>query len=349
MARVNVDASKNYDVIIEKGALDFAGDIIRKTADGDKICIVTDDVVDSLYSQRLILSFEKAGYVWHKFVIQHGEQSKNADNFIKILNFLAENHFTRTDTVVALGGGVVGDLAGFCAASYTRGMKFVQIPTTLLACVDSSVGGKTAIDLDSGKNLAGAFYQPEVVICDYSTLDTLPDDIFTDGCAEVIKYAVIADKELFEVLKKPIRENLEQVITRCVEIKRDVVCKDEFDTGLRAILNFGHTVGHAVEAKSNFSFSHGKSVAVGMAVVSRATVKTGNCTQETADEIITLIKQYGLPAFSPYSAEELTDKALSDKKRKGDFISLVIPVEIGKCKAVNTKIENLNRFISAGI
>lgn len=349
MARVKVKSSKNYDVIIEKGILDSAGDIIKRTSGGDAVCIVTDDTVDALYSQRLIASLEQAGYLWRKFVIPHGEQSKNAENFIALLNFLAENHFTRTDTVAALGGGVVGDLAGFAAASYTRGMNFVQIPTTLLSCVDSSVGGKTAIDLDTGKNLAGAFYQPNVVICDYSTLDTLPDDIFTDGCAEVIKYAVIADDELFELLKKPIKENLEKVITRCVEIKRDVVCKDEFDTGLRRILNFGHTVGHAVEAKSNFEFSHGKSVAVGMAVVARATVKTGNCTQDTADEIISLIQSYGLPTYSPYAAEELTEKALSDKKRKGDYISLVIPIQIGTCKTVNTKIENLNRFISAGI
>ncbi len=349
MAKVTVNTAKPYDILIEKGLLDRAGDLIRQTAGGSAVCVVTDDTVDSLYGERLTASLENAGYRWEKFVIPHGEASKNADNFIKILNFLAEKQFTRTDVVAALGGGVVGDLAGFAAACYNRGMLFVQLPTTLLAAVDSSVGGKTAIDLDAGKNLAGAFYQPRLVLCDYATLDTLSDEIFRDGCAEVIKYAVIADGALFEQLKKPIKEQMEQVITRCVEIKRDVVIEDEFDTGLRQILNFGHTVGHAVEANSHFTISHGQGVAIGMAIEAKAAAKQGYCSESCAGAIIDLIRAYQLPTESPYDASTLCEKALSDKKRRGNTISLIIPRAIGKVDIVKTSVDKLQSFIQDGM
>lgn len=349
MAKVTVNTAKPYDILIEKGLLDRAGDMIRQTAGGSAVCVVTDDTVDSLYGERLTASLENAGYRWEKFVIPHGEASKNADNFIKILNFLAKKQFTRTDVVAALGGGVVGDLAGFAAACYNRGMLFVQLPTTLLAAVDSSVGGKTAIDLDAGKNLAGAFYQPRLVLCDYATLDTLSDEIFRDGCAEVIKYAVIADGALFEQLKKPIKEQMEQVITRCVEIKRDVVIEDEFDTGLRQILNFGHTVGHAVEANSHFTISHGQGVAIGMAIEAKAAAKQGYCSESCAGAIIDLIRAYQLPTESPYDASTLCEKALSDKKRRGNTISLIIPRAIGKVDIVKTPVDKLQSFIQDGM
>ena len=349
MAKVTVNTAKPYDILIEKGLLDRAGDLIRQAAGGSAVCVVTDDTVDSLYGERLTASLENAGYRWEKFVIPHGEASKNADNFIKILNFLAEKQFTRTDVVTALGGGVVGDLAGFAAACYNRGMLFVQLPTTLLAAVDSSVGGKTAIDLDAGKNLAGAFYQPRLVLCDYATLDTLSDEIFRDGCAEVIKYAVIADGALFEQLKKPIKEQMEQVITRCVEIKRDVVIEDEFDTGLRQILNFGHTVGHAVEANSHFTISHGQGVAIGMAIEAKAAFKQGYCSESCAGAIIDLIRAYQLPTESPYGASTLCEKALSDKKRRGNAISLIVPREIGKVDIVKTSVDKLQSFIQDGV
>lgn len=349
MAVVQVDSSKHYEVIIEKDILHNAGEIIRKKAGGDQVCIVTDDTVDALYAEKLCQSLKKAEYPYQKFVIPHGEPSKNTENYIKLLNFLASHHFTRSDVIVALGGGVVGDLAGFAAATYMRGIKFVQLPTTLLAAVDSSVGGKTAVDLETGKNLAGAFYQPEVVLCDWTTLDTLSDEIFTDGCAEVIKYSVIADKNLFELLKLPIKENLERVITRCVEIKRDVVKADEFDTGLRQILNFGHTIGHAVEACSHYQLSHGKSVAIGMAAITRATAKTNRISNECAKEILSLIQNYGLPIDSPYDANLLTDFALSDKKRRGKQISFVLPIEIGKVEICPMDVNRIHDFIAAGV
>ena len=239
---------------------------------------------------------------------------------------------------------MVGDLAGFAAASYLRGIRFLQVPTTLLAAVDSSVGGKTAIDLPAGKNLAGAFCQPSLVLCDTDTLNSLPTDIFRDGCAEVIKYGVLYDPKLFAHLEeKGLAFDREAVITRCVELKRDVVMEDEFDTGARMKLNLGHTVGHGVEAKSHFALSHGKAVAIGMAIVSRAS----NCGD--TPRILALLEKFGLPTRTDYSADDLFTYTLSDKKRSGGTVNLIIPRAIGDCDIVPTKVESLKSFIQAGL
>ena len=278
------------------------------------------------------------------YVFPAGEESKNGQVFLDLLNFLAENRLSRSDMIVALGGGVVGDLAGFAAASYLRGVRFLQVPTTLLAAVDSSVGGKTAIDLPAGKNLAGAFCQPSLVLCDTDTLNSLPTDIFRDGCAEVIKYGVLYDPKLFAHLEeKGLAFDREAVITRCVELKRDVVMEDEFDTGARMKLNLGHTVGHGVEAKSRFALSHGKAVAIGMAIVSRAS----NCGD--TPRILALLEKFGLPTRTDYSADDLFTYTLSDKKRSGGTVNLIIPRAIGDCDIVPTKVESLKSFIQAGL
>ena len=349
MEKVVVKASKTYEILIGENLLPDAGGRIRQTAGGDAVLVVTDDTVDGLYGKTFTASLRQAGYRVETFVIPHGEASKNAENFLAILNFLAEKQFTRSDVVAALGGGVVGDLAGFAAACFNRGMKFIQLPTTLLAAVDSSVGGKTAIDLPAGKNLAGAFYQPELVICDIKTLDTLREEIFRDGCAEVIKYAVIADRELFAALKQPIRPQLEKIITRCVGIKRDIVARDEFDTGLRQLLNFGHTVGHAVEACSHFAVSHGSGVAIGMAAESRAAEAMGFCDAVCRDEILSLLRMYGFDLSCPYPAKRLCEKALSDKKRRGDTITLVVPRDIGKAELLPMNVSELPDFFQKGM
>ena len=260
------------------------------------------------------------------------------------MNFLAENKLTRSDMLVALGGGVVGDLAGFAAATYLRGIRFIQVPTTLLAAVDSSVGGKTAIDLPAGKNLAGAFCQPSLVLCDIDTLNTLPLEVFRDGCAEVIKYGVLYDPDLFDTLSNDgLSFDRESVIARCVELKRDVVMEDEFDTGSRMKLNLGHTIGHGVEARSHFDISHGKAVAIGMAIVSRAS----GCID--THRIIRALEQFGLPTHTEYTADELYAYTLSDKKRSGGSVSLIIPRAIGDCTISPTNIENLKSFIEAGL
>jgi 3-dehydroquinate synthase len=282
-------------------------------------------------------------------VIPHGEPSKNASNFISLLNLLADAKLTRADAVIALGGGVVGDLAGFAASSYMRGIGFIQIPTTLLAAVDSSVGGKTAIDLDSGKNLAGSFYQPDLVLCDHALLDTLSENCYRDGLAEVIKYGVIADEKLFDMLKPPIKLQIEEIIARCVTIKRDVVIVDEKEQGPRKLLNFGHTIGHAVEVCSHYGISHGKAVAIGMSVISRASSKMGFCDEATSGQIVAVIKSFGLPVTTDFSAKELSAAALGDKKRSGGLITLVVPEQIGLCVLRETPVDELEYIIGLGL
>ena len=344
MKTVTVNASKTYDIHIGSGLLSSLGSEAAKLGKARKVCIVSEANVWPLYGAAAQDSLERAGLEVVSFVFPAGEESKNGNTWLELLNFLAENKLTRSDLIVALGGGVVGDLAGFAAASYLRGIRFIQVPTTLLAAVDSSVGGKTAIDLPAGKNLAGAFCQPSFVLCDIDTLDTLSEDIFRDGCAEVIKYGILYDPDLFSHLEeKGLAFDREAVIQRCVELKRDVVMEDEFDTGARMKLNLGHTIGHGVEARSHFAVSHGKAVAIGTAIVSRAS----HCQDQ--DRIIAVLRQFGLPVTTEYSAEELYTYTLSDKKRSGGTVSLIIPEQIGSCAIVPTPVEALLSFIKAGL
>lgn len=349
MQTVTVNVSKTYDIIIGKDLLDSAGKITMDKVGGRVSAIITDDIVDSLYAERLTSSLLEAGYTVTKHVLPNGESSKNASNFIKLLNFLAASNLTRSDVVFALGGGVVGDIAGFAAASYLRGVRFVQVPTTLLAVVDSSVGGKTGIDLAAGKNLAGAFYQPDLVLCDYATLDTLPSELFNDGCSEVIKYGVICDGELFEMLKSPLKPQLESIINRCVKIKCDVVCADEYDTGRRQLLNFGHTFAHAIEKCSNFTVSHGRAVAAGMAMITRACVHKGICDPHCLTRLSELLCLYGLPGITEYSEAALFNAILADKKRSGTKITLVLPIRIGECILREVQLADVREYLQLSL
>lgn len=350
MTTIQVQASKTYDIKIGSGILSTAGAEVASLGKVKKVCIVSESTIWPIYGETVETSLMDAGIVVCHFVFPAGEASKCGSVYLELLNFLAENHLTRTDMIVALGGGVVGDLAGFAAASFLRGIRFIQIPTTLLAAVDSSIGGKTAIDLPAGKNLAGAFCQPSLVICDIDTLNTLPEDIFRDGCAEVIKYAILYDPQLFETLKKNgLDFDRERVVARCVELKRDVVNDDEFDTGARQKLNLGHTIGHSVEAMSNFGLSHGKSVAIGTAIVTRASQCFGICQQETVDEVIALLRQFGLPTETEFTAAQLQSVALSDKKRSGGTVNLIVPERIGYCSIRPTVVTELESFIQAGL
>lgn len=328
---IPINTSRPYEVNIERGALARAGELIRPVLGNCRLGILTDDTVNALYGDKLVSALSGAGYETVKFVIPHGESSKSPENLFAFLNFLAEHHLTRTDALVALGGGVVGDLCGLAASLCLRGIPFVQIPTTLLAAVDSSVGGKTAVDIPAGKNLVGSFWQPSLVICDPDTLATLPENIFRDGCAEVIKYGAILDSDLFDRLKNPIQPQLEEVIARCVELKRDVVTQDEFDRGLRGLLNFGHTLGHGIEKESQFAVSHGAAVAKGMALAAKLAVHMGVCAPSCAEELIALLFQYGFDLSCPFSAEALYTASLSDKKRAGDSITLILPEKVGHC------------------
>lgn len=349
MTTVRVNASVAYDIIIGTGLLDRCGELCASVVKPCKVCIVSDDTVASLYLERTEASLQRAGYDTVSFVFPHGEASKTMDTIIEMLEFLAENRLTRTDCLVALGGGVVGDMCGFAAAIYLRGIKFIQIPTTLLSAVDSSVGGKTGVDLRAGKNLAGAFHQPSLVICDYSTLDTLTPEIFADGCAEVIKYGVINDRAFFDKLFLGIKEQIEEVIADCVRNKRDVVEEDEFESGKRQLLNLGHTIGHAIELCSELKISHGSAVAIGMVIVTRAAVKEGLCPAEDLDRLIELLKKENLPISCSFTAEQLASVATADKKRKGNSITLVVPYSIGDTRLCKKDISELCDFIAKGL
>lgn len=349
MKTVKVNASKSYNVIIGDRLLERLGEYVNETVGKCRLCIVTDDKVDALYSECAERSLRSNGYETEKFVIKNGEASKNTTSLIALLEFLAENRFTRSDCIVALGGGVVGDLAGFAAGVYLRGIRFIQVPTTLLAAVDSSVGGKTAVDLEAGKNLAGVFHQPSLVLCDTRTLDTLDERIFSDGCAEVIKYAIINDKPMFERLNGGIKSDIERVIAECVAHKAEIVEKDEFDRGCRQLLNLGHTVGHAIELCSEFGISHGSAVAIGTVIITRASVALGYTNEDELSQIISLFKSAGLPTDCPYSAEELFSAATADKKREGDSITLILPYGIGNCKPYKLPVSELCEFIRKGL
>ncbi len=347
MKTVKVTASKRYDVIIGTGLLPHLGEYLAQVTKAKKIAIVSDSHVWPLYGEAAKKALD--GYQVFHFVFPAGEESKCGTTYLQLLNFLAENKLTRADCLVALGGGVVGDLTGFAAATYLRGVDFVQVPTTVLAAVDSSVGGKTAIDLDAGKNLAGAFYQPSLVLCDLDTLNTLPKDIFRDGCAEIIKYGVLYDEKLFAHLaERGLDFQREAVISRCVELKRDVVAQDEFDRGERQKLNLGHTIGHGVEACSHYAISHGSAVAIGMAMVSRACAKTGICSQSCRDSLLKVLDLFGLPVNSQFSAKELHECALSDKKRSGGRVNLILPERIGFCRIQSIAVEDVESFIEMG-
>lgn len=341
---VTVNASKTYDIKIGPGLLRALGIEARALGKAAKVCIVSETTVWPLYGTEAVEALIDAGFDVLSFLFPAGEESKNGTTFLNLVNFLAENRLTRSDMIVALGGGVVGDLAGFAAASFLRGIRFIQVPTTLLAAVDSSVGGKTAIDLPAGKNLCGAFCQPSLVLCDTDVLQSLPEGVFRAGCAEVIKYGILYDPRLFDHLEeKGLAFDREAVITRCVELKRNVVMEDEFDTGARMKLNLGHTIGHSIEARSNFALSHGESVAIGLAIVARA------CKCRDAARILSVLEKFGLPVTASYPSEDIYAYTLSDKKRSGGTVNLILPRSIGCCDIVPTPVEALKSFIEAGL
>ena len=350
MTTVTVHASRTYEVRIGRGLLAELGARTAEVVPGRTAVLVSDTNVAPRYLAQAEESLHAAGFATASFVFPAGESSKCADTYLKLLRFLAENHLTRTDAIVALGGGVVGDLAGFAAATYLRGIRFIQVPTTLLAAVDSSVGGKTAIDLPEGKNLVGSFWQPSLVLCDTGCLDTLPRNIFRDGCAEVIKYGILFDRTFFDYLAKNGMDfDREYVVERCVAMKRDVVDRDEFDVGARKLLNLGHTFGHSVEANSQFALSHGQSVAIGTAIVSRAAAKKGILSTEDCGRIIDTLQAYGLPTETADSPEILVEIALSDKKRSGGTLDLIVPEAIGSCKILPVPVGDVPNWIKSGL
>ena len=328
---------RSYDILIERGLLDRAGEHCRAVLPrAAKLFVVTDSTVGPLYLKRIIPSLEATGFETAICEVPAGEASKCAGELARLWECMMDFGLTRTDAVVALGGGVVGDLAGFAAATVLRGVDFIQIPTTLLSQVDSSVGGKVAIDLDHGKNLAGAFWQPRLVLMDPGTLDTLPDATFADGMAEVVKYGCIFDRPFFDFLAaRPSRAQLmgeiEHILYTCCDLKRIVVEEDERDTGKRMLLNFGHTLGHAYELAGHYeTWTHGQAVAAGMVCAARLGEKLGITPAGTGSAIAKVLTPLGLPTEIPCTAEEYNAAIGLDKKGAGADISVILLEELGR-------------------
>lgn len=334
-----------YPIYIERGILDSVNDMIKTIYQGKKIMIISDDNVFSYYGQRLIDNLKD--YQVGKIVIKHGEQSKNFKILPEIYEQLLDFKLTRTDLIIALGGGVIGDLAGFVAATYLRGVRLVQIPTSLLAQVDSSVGGKVAVDLDQGKNLVGVFYHPKMVLIDPNTLETLEQRFINDGMGEVIKYGCIKDKNLFEQLAShssfvDLKENIDQIIYTCVDIKRSLVEADLYDFGDRLVLNFGHTLGHALEQYFNYAkYSHGEAVAIGMVQLTKLSEEKGLSPRGTATRIADLCQKYGLPVKADVETKKLIGAVNLDKKNINSSLNLILLQEIGQSYIYKTN----NQFL----
>ena len=349
---VHVNAGAGYDILIQPGILSYAGEhTARVCPKAAKAAVVCDRNVFFPHAEPVEGDLWDAGLSCEQLLLEPGEENKNISTYSEILAFLADRRLTRDDAVVALGGGVTGDMAGFAAATYLRGIPYIQIPTTLLAMVDSSVGGKTAIDLPAGKNLAGAFCQPALVLCDPEVLKTLPERIFIDGCAEVIKYGMLYSREFFDSLTDPesVRKDVARVIETCVTMKRDVVEQDEFDRGERKKLNLGHTAGHAIERCSDYQVSHGRAVAAGMAILARAAAKKGCLPAEDALAIENKLTAFGLPVKTDLSAAELAKAAMSDKKASQRAIDLIVPRRVGSCDIVRIDIADLQDWIETGL
>lgn len=346
---IPVRTGKSYTVKIGRGLLSHIGQEVAAFAPG-KAVIVSDDCVFALYGNTVADSLTAAGFSVLTFVFPHGEASKNPDTLFALWRFLAAETVTRSDTLFALGGGVTGDLCGFAAATYLRGVRYVQIPTTLLAMVDSSVGGKTAVDLPEGKNQVGAFYQPAAVLCDPSVLSTLPPEEFRCGMAEVIKYAFINESALLPLLQKESLspEDLSDVIELSVRDKAAIVSRDETDEGCRQLLNLGHTLGHGVEKLSGYRVPHGDAVAIGMVLVTQASVAHGLCPREAEKTLLRLLRKWGLPTTSPYPIADLCAGALGDKKRKGNKITLVVPYGIADSRLYPIAVDTMVSFFTAG-
>ena len=344
MKTVHIGTGAPYDALIGAGLLKGAGERLRALHAPCRVGIVTDSNVAPLYVKPLSEALLQAGFEPVSIVIPAGEAHKTLQTYGEIQSFMVEKGLTRADLFCALGGGVVGDLTGFAAATYQRGVPFVQLPTTLLCAVDASVGGKTAVDLPEGKNLVGAFHQPLCVLCDTDTFQSLDEARWADGAAEALKHGLIADRALFERMKGGAwRADIEAVVARNIEIKRAFVEGDERDQGKRKLLNFGHTLGHAAELQSGFALSHGQAVAIGIVLEARAAHRMG-FGADVAKEIIGAAQNNGLPVACPCGAEALMKAVLRDKKREGDAIEVGYLKEIGQGALKKLSIENLLRF-----
>ncbi len=346
---------RTYPIHIESGALESLGSRTREALGEVSVAIVTDDNVAPLYLARAVKSCEQAGLPVRTVTLPHGESTKSLARLAELYAFLCESRITRRDAVVALGGGVIGDLTGLAAATFLRGVHFIQVPTTLLAQVDSSVGGKVAVDLPQGKNLVGAFYQPDFVLVDPAALNTLTDEFWRDGLGEVVKYGCIGDEALFALLESAapggraaLMGHIDEILLRCIRAKAEVVAKDERDTGLRMTLNFGHTIAHAVETCQHYEgLRHGEAVALGMHQMTRLTESRGMTAPGTAKRLDALLTALEMPLEMPAIPEEELIAAMGmDKKSEGKMLSVIVLDCIGKCIIHRTDAAFFTGFVS---
>lgn len=343
MREVKVSASLEYSVLIDKGILSTVGDLCKKVVDSPiKMLVVTDEIVAKLYLKTVVESLQKAGYKTFSVILPSGETTKSIENFSKILSISAELNFNRQDCFVALGGGVIGDLVGFCASSFMRGIKYIQVPTTLLSAIDSSVGGKTAVNLPEGKNLVGAFWQPSLVVCDTETLKTLPRQQFLCGVGEAVKYAVLDGGRIYDIISKgEVESNYEELVELCVKSKAKIVRDDEKENGVRKLLNLGHTIGHAVEKLSQYTALHGICVAKGINLLAKAQYFQGSITKECFDKVQNLLNAFDFDLSIDYSESDLIKEFVHDKKCVSSGVSLVKIKDIGSCYVENVPLEKM--------
>lgn len=344
--------NNEYNIIIERGIFNHIYDEVRKVFKGNKIFIVSDENVAALYLDRILKNIEKEDIIFSKIILKPGEETKSLKNLEKLYKEMALFNITRDDLVIALGGGVIGDITGFAASTFLRGISFVQIPTSLLSQVDSSVGGKVAVNLDLGKNLVGSFYQPKLVLIDPDLLNTLPKRYLNDGLAEVIKYACIKDSNLFNLLSSfntydDLLKNIENIIFTCCNIKRDIVERDEKDLGERMILNFGHTLGHGIEKYFDYEkYTHGEGVSIGMCLITEISEKMKLTSKGTYEKVKTLLLKYDLPIDCLIEdKEKFLQGILLDKKSKSNSINLILLRDIGHCFIHNISKEELSQLI----
>ena len=349
MTSITIRSSRPCDVLIEPGLLDRAGELLRLYTEAEQAAVVCGDIVYPLYAERAVRALERAGFRVCVKTIPHGEEHKTLASYGDLLSFLCERDFDRRDLVVALGGGVTGDLAGFAAATYRRGCAFAQIPTTLLAAVDASVGGKCAVDLPGGKNQAGCFYPPLAVLCDPDLFATLPASELRCAAAEIVKYGVLFDRAFFDSLyRKDLLPCAGELVAACVGFKRSIVERDEFDRGERRLLNLGHSFGHAIERCSSYTLRHGEAVSIGLAMIARAAARRSLCSDATRDEIVSLLRFHALETECPFSVRELVESLARDKKREGDTLRLVVPREIGRCEILSVPFADAADWLRDG-
>lgn len=351
MTRIPVSGQNPYDIEIAAGALSSCGERIGRVKAPCRALVISDSHVAPLYGEAVLSSLKAAGFFPRLHTFPAGEANKTLATVEGMLAACAAAGLCRSDLIVALGGGVTGDMAGFAAAIYLRGIDFVQLPTTLLSMIDSSVGGKTGCDLPFGKNLAGAFHNPRLVLIDPSLLSTLPDRYMRDGMGETVKYGCIFSEALISRLEREdYRAFLPELIRQCVEMKRDVVEADFTEQGCRTLLNFGHTIGHAIEKEENFSgLSHGEAVAAGMAILTRAAERLSLCEEGTALRLEGLLNSFGLPTGTSISPERLAAAALHDKKMRGDTIRLVLLRKMGEGYVETVEAARLAEIFALGM